>query len=65
MGINEEEARKLDVFLCEECKEKEQKISSSLILKHIPYHLEFIFVGISEMLILYNIGWNTLKNKKL
>ena len=46
-------------------EEKEQKISSSLILKHIPYHLEFIFVGISEMLILYNIGWNTLKNKKL
>ena len=26
VGINEEEARKLDVFLCEECKEKEQKI---------------------------------------
>lgn len=44
-------------------EEKDQKINSSLILKHNPYHFEFIFVGISEMLMLYYIGQRTIKNR--
>ncbi|MDO5146548.1 MAG: hypothetical protein Q4D60_06070 [Eubacteriales bacterium] len=35
---------------------KEQKSSTSLLLKKIPYHLEFIFVGMIELLFLYYMG---------
>lgn len=42
-------------------EDHEQKVSTSLILKHIPYHVEFIIVGIIECLIMYYLGQRAIK----
>lgn len=44
-------------------EEKEQKIDSSFILNNLPYHFEFILVGISEILFFYYIGLKAIRDR--